>query len=135
MLFEFNTNIYDNDIYDKETLETYDLEEGFLKGNMFRSLYDEYKNYKPQNLKINNEKESMLVKLMMLDFAINDLNLYLDIYPNDKECYQLFTKYSLMYEKVLHEYEKKYQVINLVDDTFGKYTWLDKPWPWEDKYV
>ena len=28
-----------------------DPKEGFLRGNLFNNLYDEYKNYKPQELK------------------------------------------------------------------------------------
>ena len=140
MLFEFNTNMYEKDTYEKdmytkEAPETFDLEEGFVKGNMFKNLYDEYKDYKPYTIKVKTERESMLVKLMMLDFAINDLNLYLEIYPDDKECYQLFTKYCLAYEKLLHEYEKKYQVLDVNHDTFGKYTWFKNPWPWEGNYV
>lgn len=130
MLFEFETNIYDN-----PRSKVYDLEEGFKKGNMFPDLYDEYKNYKPLPLKAKNEREALLLKIFELDFAINDLNLHLAINPDDKEIYQLFTKYCLIYDKCLKEYEKRYQVLELTHDTFGKYTWGSNPWPWEDEYV
>lgn len=130
MLFEFETNIYErpkNDILD--------LDDGFTKGNMFADIYDEYKDYKPKMIKAQNEREALLFNIYKLDFAINDLNLYLALNPDDKSVYQLFTKYCLMYRKCVEEYEKKYQVLELTDDIFGKYTWGSNPWPWEGEYV
>ena len=80
MLFEFNTNIYDENKKD-----TYEIDEGFVKGNLFRDEYESYKNYKPAKITVQNEQEALLIKLMMLDFAINDLNLYLALNPDCKE--------------------------------------------------
>ena len=96
MLFEFNTNIYDNKLD-----ETFEIDEGFVKGNLFKDEYIGYKDYKPAKITVKNEREALLIKLMMLDFAINDLNLYLALNPDCKEKYEMFTKYSLMYQKCL----------------------------------
>ena len=38
MLFEFNTNIYDN-----KSDETFEIDEGFVKGNLFKDEYIGYK--------------------------------------------------------------------------------------------
>lgn len=130
MLFEFNT-----DTYELNNNSTFELDEGFVKGNLFSNEYKGYKDYKPAKIIVKDEREALLIKLMMLDFAINDLNLYLALNPKCKEKYELFTKYSLMYQKCLEEYEKKYQVLEVSHDTFGKYTYNSNPWPWEDKYV
>lgn len=94
-----------------------------------------YKDYKPAKITVKNEREALLIKIMMLDFAINDLNLYLALNPDCKEKYEMFTKYSLMYQKCLEEYEKKYQVLEVCHDTFGKYTYNSNPWPWEGENV
>ena len=40
-----------------------DTKLGFKRGNLFNNLYDEYKNYKPQELKANNEKEDLLLQI------------------------------------------------------------------------
>ncbi len=40
-----------------------------------------------------------------------------------------------MYQKCLEEYEKKYQVLEVCHDTFGKYTYNSNPWPWEGENV
>ena len=130
MLFEFNTNIYDNKLD-----ETFEIDEGFVKGNLFKDEYIGYKDYKPAKITVKNEREALLIKLMMLDFAINDVNLYLALNPDCKEKYEMFTKYSLMYQKCLEEYERKYQVLEVCHDTFGKYTYNSNPWPWEGENV
>ena len=49
-----------------------------------------------------------------------------------KEGIELFKKYSLMYDKCSAEYESKYQVLELTHDTYGKYTWINNPWPWDN---
>lgn len=130
MLFEFETNIMENPKSDID-----DLSERFSKGNMFEELYDGYKNYCPKEIKANNEREALLLKIMMLDFAMNDLNLYLAINPKDSKVYDLFVKYSSAYQKYTEEYERKYQVLELCHDTYGKYTWGSNPWPWEGNNV
>ncbi len=126
MLFEFETNIYDS-----KKNDLYDVTEGFTKGNMFANLYDPYKNYQPKEIKPCNEKEALLANIYKLCFAINDLNLYLDINSNNQEMYETFKKYIMMYERCLEEYESKYQVLELTHDVYGKYTWIKNPWPWE----
>lgn len=126
MLFEFK---------DEDNFTTYDLYEGFIKGNMYPSIYSEYKNYKPQKLNAKNEQELLLLKIMMLDFSINDLNLYLAIHPDCKKTYDLFKEYNKEYKKLKKEYEEKYQVLDINDDTFGKYTWDSEPYPWEVQHV
>ena len=61
-----------------------DTKLGFKRGNLFNNLYDEYKNYKPQELKANNEKEDLLLQIDEQRFAMIEMNLYLDLYPNNK---------------------------------------------------
>lgn len=129
MLFEFISDVSDNN-----NSQIFDLAEGFTKGNMFANLYEPYKNYTPEYPKPRTERQALLDKIYKLCFALNDLNLYLDIHPGDTAAYELFKKYSLMYNKCCEEYGKLYQVLELSNDTNGKYTWLDNPWPWEDSY-
>lgn len=130
MLFEFIEKQTDNVVND-----IYDETEGFEKGNMFVDLYDSYKNYEPKKIIPNNEREIMLTNILKLSFALNDLNLYLDVHPDDQEMYEVFKKYAIMYHNCVEQYEKKYQVLEAYHDVYGKYTWIDNPWPWEDKYV
>lgn len=132
MLFEFeNTNAKSSN--NKSTLAN--LDEGFLKGNMFTNLYEPYKNYAVQKLTPKTEKDLLLYNIYKLSFAINDLNLYLDINPDDQAMYNIFKNYVNAYNSCLDEYEKKYNIIELNNDDKNNYTWYKNPWPWEDTYV
>ena len=63
----------------------------------------------------------------------NDLNLYLDLYPNDVEALTLYKRYLDIDKEVKMEYEKKYGPLcldsNYVSDNSWK--WIKSPWPWE----
>ena len=76
----------------------------------------------------------MLLKLQEMDFIINDLNLYLDLNPNDTKTYEIFKKYCIEYDNLKKKYYEKYQVLELCKDTLGKYTWIKNPWPWDGGY-
>ena len=56
-----------------------DSQIGFKRGNLFSNLYDEYKNYKPQELKASNEREDLILQIDENRFAIIELGLYLDL--------------------------------------------------------
>lgn len=108
-------------------------EEGFLKGNLFYDLYSPYKNYKYGMLKPSNKKEELLYDIMKYNFALTDLNLYLDMYPYDRECIEIYNKYLLEEKKLLNEYEKKYGplTVNSVNMNNNNFDWIKSPWPWE----
>lgn len=141
MLFEINdfintSGINTNSVNTKNnSTSLFDLDEGFLKGNMFKDLYEPYKNYNVRKIVPKNEKELLLYNIYKLCFAINDLNLYLDINPNDQVMYDTFKKYTESYNKLVCEYEEKYGVLNLNGDISTNYSWYKNPWPWEGTYV
>ena len=108
-----------------------DLENGFYLGNIYVDLYKGYKNYKPKKLNAYSEQQKMLLRIYELDFILNDLNLYLDLYPNDTKMYELFKKSAMELNMLKAKYDEKYQVLELCKDVNGKYTWVDNPWPWD----
>ena len=120
-----------NNMSDIESKELVDADLGFLRGNMFKNEYETYKNYTYRKLNPTSKKEQSLYELMKLSFAINDLNLLLDINPNDNNINKIFKKYvETYYEKKL-EYVKMYGPIVLEDSSNEKYDWLINPWPWD----
>lgn len=105
---------------------------GFQKGNMFKNLYDPYKNYDYGKLKPKNEKEERLYDILKLKFALTDLDLYLDIYPNNEAYINIYNKYLTEEKKLSEEYEKKYGPLTLDDENLkNKWEWIEAPWPWE----
>ncbi len=107
--------------------------EGLLRGTMFSNIYDTYKNMNYLKLTPKNEKETLLMKIYAYDFAINDLNLYLDIYPNDLDKYNYFKECVYESKKLKKEYEQYYGPLDLCDISSLDYTWYKNPWPWEGK--
>ena len=129
-----NYKYYDtfNNQYNQNSNELYGAYEGYLKGNMFKNLYEQYKNYQPAILKPNNEKEQDLFNLNQMCFAMHDLNLYLDVYPNDEKVLNMLTKYKNMANELANNYEQKYGpiTVNGSSNTIP-FNWESTKFPWE----
>lgn len=110
-----------------------DSYEGFIRGNMFDDLYRPYTTSEPYDLKPKNEKEAMMNKVQEYDFAMLDLNLYLDNHPDDQSFIKLYNEYQKKYLNAKNEYEKKYGPLATNSDDLEKnpWPWLNSPWPWE----
>ena len=107
-------------------------EEGFKRGNMFKNLYDEYKNLKPRKLTANSEREDMLMQIMEYTFAMIDLQLYLDMYPNDKDALKLFNTYLNNTKELTNMFEEKYGPLTIYSEVQrNNWLWDNSPWPWE----
>ena len=73
-----------------------------------------------------------LVELMALDFAIDELGLYLTTHSNDQEALQLYWSYINLAKEGREKYQKKYGPLLQTDLTPDQgYAWLKDPWPWE----
>ena len=125
-----NYNFFDTFNMPEYTL--YGAYEGYLKGNMYSNIYEQYKNYKPANIIPKTEKEQDLFNLNQIGFAMHDINLYLDVNPNDQQMLNLFTKYKDMYNQLFTQYESKYGPIS-VNNTGNQipFEWENKKYPWE----
>ena len=107
--------------------------EGLILGNMFFDMYIPYKNYKPRELVAKNEKDKMMLRIRELSQAVNDLNLYLDLNPNDESMLALFNDYRKQADSMISEYESKFGPLNISSNSLetGPFKWINSPWPWE----
>lgn len=107
--------------------------EGFIRGNLFDDLYDPYKNYKATNVNPSNEKEAMMQQLLQYNFALIDLNLYLDVNPNDNNALKLYNDYLKIKKQLEEKYESSYGPLDVCSNyvTNGTWNWDNGPWPWE----
>ena len=131
MLFDYDllmnlSSIDNNNLVDKGT--------GLQRGNLFSNEYKPYKNYNPSKIHSNNE---LLLKLYELNFAIIDLNIYLDLNPNDSKMYNIYKSYVKDYEDVKNMYENKFGPLEITCVDNDTYDWINNPWPWDggNKYV
>ena len=127
-----NKNNYNN--YNNFNNELYDPYNGFIRGNLFKNEYDPYKKNEPYDVKPMNEQAELLTSIDALGFAMTDLNLYLDIYENDRNAINLYNQYKLDKANLTKEYESKYGPITLNSEALASYPWAwdDMPWPWDN---
>ena len=106
---------------------------GFMRGNMFSNIYNQYRDYIPMMINPSNEKEQFLLDLNQVQFAMHDINLYLDNYPNDNMMIKEFNKNRELYLQLLEEYENRYGAINISSNILNNnpWQWNNEPWPWE----
>lgn|SRR5574344_753282 len=120
---------------DSNNTQILNPKEGLILGNMSYDMYKPYKNYKPRELVACSEQDKLLLRIRELAFAVNDLNLHLDVFPEDCQTYNLFKTYANELNRLIKEYSDKYEVLELNNDLKGKYTWYIGKWPWEGNNV
>lgn len=128
-----NNNSYINNIVNSKLFNPTDA---YNYGNLYSNLYSQYKNYRPTVLTAANEKEQLLLDLSRIAFAAHELNLYLDLYPNDESMLSLFNDYRREANSIMRQYEAKYGPLSINSDSLekGPFAWEKMPWPWEERY-
>ena len=126
---EFNDTFYSNNMTSNQ-LATINL--ALDRGNLFNNLYDPYKNYKYNNLTATNKREELLLNVLRYDFVLTELNLYLDIYPKDRNMINLYNQYLEEKKRACFEYTKNFGPLTLDGQSNNNsWSWLQSPWPWE----
>ncbi len=107
--------------------------EGYTLGNLFVNTYIPYKNYTPQKLTARNEQEALFLKLSEMAFAAHELNLYLDLHPQDARALQVFNQYRMQTNELKTQYENQYGPLlisaNVLENS--PFLWEQLPFPWE----
>lgn len=128
--YNYTNNNYNKPMYteDVNANSIYDPYQGFIRGNMFPKLYNGYKLTNPLPL-----DNSLKTYLDAICFAAHDINLYLDIYPDDKDMIMAFSAYSKEADKLLEEYQKQFGpiLVNSEANMVYPWAWDNEPWPWE----
>lgn len=73
-----------------------------------------------------------LSELMALDFAIDELGLYLVTHADDQEVLNLYWKYIALAKEGRARYQEQYGPLTQTTVTEGGYRWLNDPWPWDE---
>ena len=106
----------------------YDQREALQQGTLFPGLdlpfHKELKSRFPA-------ANTALSELMALDFAIDELGLYLTTHPNDQQALELYWSYIRLGREGRAKYEEANGPLLQTDITEGSFRWLDDPWPWD----
>lgn len=77
-----------------------------------------------------NNRDYLLKQIMSLNFAINDLALYLDTHPNDTCALKMHNEYSQKVSELSNKYQALYGPLT-INSSSNTWEWINSPWPWE----
>jgi len=107
----------------------YGRDEALQTGTLFPGLNLPFKAAMTKDQKITN---TALAELMALDFAVDELGLYLTTHPQDQEVLDLYWSYIKLANEGREKYLQMYGPLTQTDLTeSGQFTWLNDPWPWD----
>jgi len=73
----------------------------------------------------------MLREVMAADFAVIDLNLYLDTHPNDQQAVMYFNNAVKRAKMLRDNYERLYGPLTATSANTTPWPWINNPWPWD----
>ncbi|MGN0131870.1 MAG: spore coat protein CotJB [Lachnospiraceae bacterium] len=79
-------------------------------------------------------RSKLLKEISMVDFAIVDLNEYLDTHPDDTDAVAYIKQYITILRRLKEEYASLYGPLNIYDSGFNDnndWKWARMPLPWE----
>ncbi len=108
----------------------YGPEDALLKGTLFPGLDLPWMNV--SNAVPAQWSGTPLGELMALSFVVQELGLYLDTHPEDREALRYFTEYAALLKQGKETFTSRYGPLRQVQVTAEDgYTWVGDPWPWE----
>lgn len=114
----------------------YNPTEAYNRGNLFSNLYDSYKNYQPTELNASNEQDALYLEYARMAFAAHELNLYLDLNPDDTTMLALFNDYRSKANELMTKYEQEYGPLTVAsDNSASTFLWEKQPWPWKGENI
>jgi len=80
------------------------------------------------------ERENLLRKIQICDFALNDAALFLDINPGDEMALNYYKNYLNMRAELVSAYTKRFGPLSRSDyDGGSRWSWVENPWPWHNE--
>ncbi len=114
--------------FQMENPPRYEARRGLIRGTMYPGLD------LPFQGRVNTKElnQTPMTELQALNFAIQDLQLYLDTHREDEEALETYRAYQQMYRQCREAYQEKYGPLNQLSAAdCPSFRWLDDPWPWE----
>ncbi|WP_077611644.1 spore coat protein CotJB [Clostridium sp. Marseille-P2415] len=74
----------------------------------------------------------LLQQVYVYSFAMDDVALFLDTHPDNREALDYFFYVSDLREQAMEAYEEQcgpLMVEGVMDENY--WTWINDPWPWE----
>ena len=114
--------------FQPSSAQIYEPAKGVVRGTMYPGLDLPFRGM------VNNTelKKTGLHNLQTLQFAIQELGLYLDTHADDAEAVSLYNRYVEQYSDAVQQYEQQNGSLTQMGAALnGTYDWLKDPWPWD----
>lgn len=77
-------------------------------------------------------RQDLLRKIQVVSFILDDLKLYLDTHPTDRQALSNYADHSYTRNGLITQYTYAYGPLTLDCMYFNAdWTWSHDPWPWE----
>ena len=92
--------------------------------------------YNNQQCGCGKDRKKLLCEIGKVDFALKDLNLYLDTHPYDQQALDAFGRYNSIKKQLTMEYTENFGpiVLDMLEDNCQEWKWALQDWPWERGY-
>ena len=74
---------------------------------------------------------TMMDKLRAIDFALIEINLYLDAYPKCRRAMEQYCKLIRERQKLAETINNSGNPLTSFENGCGEWNWVKGPWPWE----
>ena len=77
-------------------------------------------------------KMELLKQIAAAHFMLEDLGLYLNTHPMDREAVGKYNAFVMQHRGLMQNYERQYGMLS-EHDSLSPYPWqwINEPWPWE----
>ena len=79
------------------------------------------------------KRETLLKKISTYQFAVLDLQIYLDTHKGDAETLEKVEKYQSLLKPLMEQYEEMYGPLTKSANDGNTWAWIKGPWPWESE--
>ena len=108
----------------------YASEEALMRGTLFPGLDLPFMNT-PNTT--NPYAGTPLGELMVLNFMVKELSLYLDTHPGDQEVFETLKSVIALAQEGEQKFTKRYGPVTVSGVAYSQsYDWISDPWPWEN---
>ena len=76
-------------------------------------------------------EENLLKTIQALSFAKVETELYLDVYPDNREALEYYKEILGELDEAMTEYQNKYGPLFAEGVTGDSWTWVKTKWPWQ----
>lgn len=78
-------------------------------------------------------KNELLEQIRAVDFALIELNLFLDTHPSCENALKDFKMLVETRERLYKQFTEKYGPLRMIDGAAdGCWLWINDPWPWDN---